>query len=65
MPQSEDLKPTSFDKDVLLQWFFYNLPWDEKQNINRAKLIRELPAAYNRYVGQPVGRVVNYEGIDF
>ena len=48
---------TAFDKEELLCWFFYHLPWDEEQQINRAKLIRELPGAYNRYVGQEVAEV--------
>lgn len=52
-----DHEATFFDKDTLLRWFFYNLPWDGEQAINRAKLIRELPGAYNRYVGQEVAEV--------
>jgi hypothetical protein len=42
-----ELTPTAFDKEQLLRILFYHMNQD-----TREMLMREVPGAYNRYVGQ-------------
>ncbi len=44
--QDPDFTPTTFDKEQLLRFLFYHMQPDQ-----RFALMRELPGAYNRYVG--------------
>jgi hypothetical protein len=45
---------TSFEKDLLLRWFFHKLGLD-----HRGELMREFPLVYNKAVGQEVMEVIN------
>lgn len=46
-------KLTTYDKEVLLRWFFYHIKPEE-----RHALSREHPQAYNHYVGEEIVQVV-------
>jgi hypothetical protein len=45
---------TSFEKDLLLRWFFHKLGLDQ-----RGELMREFPLIYNKAVGREVMVVTN------
>lgn len=44
----------TFEKDLLLRWFFHKLPMDQ-----RGELMREFPLIYNKAVGRQVMIVIN------
>jgi len=45
---------TSMQKDQLLQFFFYHMPFEQRE-----RLMAELPRAYNAACGRQVVKVVN------
>jgi hypothetical protein len=45
---------TTWDKEVTLTWFLYNMPVE-----TRYALMRDLPQAYNRLMGQTVVSVTS------
>lgn len=44
----------SFEKDLLLRWFFHKMPMDQ-----RTELMSEFPLIYNKAVGHAVMEVIN------
>jgi len=58
----------SFEKDLILRWFLYNMPMGsaaqeaEPTKATRFEFMRQFPAIYNKLAGKEIVRVMHLFG---